>query len=247
MPGSRLTSSPQDPQALSAEEAQLGPRGPGTAAPILCRLPPRRGRRGRGVGARASRARRRPPARCSLRCSSPPRCPACGPSETARRRTLRSSARAGREAATASSARDRLLRGAGQLGLQGGPRQHHGGRIVAKGGGGGCSALGTRRRRQRRSLLLLLRLPPPPPARVWEGASRMSVLSGREPRPLPSAPPLSLSCRQPPEPVHRLAQTSPPPFRPVQRIDPQAPPTPARWEAGTVEGGAVCVWWGAPR
>lgn len=86
--------------------------------------------------------------------------------------TLCSSARAGREAATAPSAQDRLRRGAGQLGLQGGPRQHHGGRIVAKGGGGGCSALGTRRRRQRRSLLLLLLPPPPLPARVWEGASR---------------------------------------------------------------------------
>lgn len=45
---------------------------------------------------------------------------ACGPSGTAKRRTLRSSARAGREAATAPSARDRLRRGAGQLGLQGG-------------------------------------------------------------------------------------------------------------------------------
>lgn len=65
MPGSGLVSSTQDPQALGAEEAQLGPRGPETAAPFLCRLPPRRGRRGRGVGARAARARRRPPARCS--------------------------------------------------------------------------------------------------------------------------------------------------------------------------------------
>lgn len=59
------------------------------------------------------------------------------PRGPARRRTLCSSARAGREAATAPSARDRLRRGAGQLGLQGGPRQHHGRRIVAKGGGGG--------------------------------------------------------------------------------------------------------------
>lgn len=59
------------------------------------------------------------------------------PRGPARRRTLCSSARAGREAATAPSTRDRLRRGAGQLGLQGGPRQHHGRRIVAKGGGGG--------------------------------------------------------------------------------------------------------------
>lgn len=65
-----------------------------------------------------------------------------------------------------------LRRGAGQLRLQGGPRQDHGGRIAAEGGGGGRAALGTRRRRQRRSLLLLLLPPPPPPAWEWEGASR---------------------------------------------------------------------------
>lgn len=139
----------------------------GREARRLQRLPPRATAPARAAGpgrGREGGPGPAPPARPLLLALLRPRCQACGPSGTARGRALSSSARAGREAATAPSARGRLRRGSGQLGLQGGPRQDHGGRIAAEGGGGGGgSALGTRRRRQRRSLLLLL-LPQPPPA-----------------------------------------------------------------------------------
>lgn len=185
-----------------------------------------------------------PPARPLLLALLGPRCPACGSSGTARRRALHSSARAGREAATAPSAEagsGTARCGAGQLRLQRGPRQDHGGRIAAEGGGGGRSALGTRRRRQRRSLLRLL-LPPPPPAWEWEGASRdwLSVRAGAA-----TAAFSSSSSAQPPTcspaPRTRLAHTRPPPATAARLPEPQAPPTPARREAVAQERKRGCA------
>lgn len=166
VPGPWLASSPQDPRALGAEDTRAGRRGPETAAPSSAGDRP-------GAGGRAGALERgrpgpgaaRPPAAPRAARAALPGVRILGDRAAPRSPLVSPRGPRGRDR---SLGRGRLRRGAGQLGLQGGPRQDHGGKIAAEGGGGGRSALGTRRRRQRRSLLLLLLLPPPP-ARLGVG------------------------------------------------------------------------------
>lgn len=60
---------PSGPASPRCRGHSSGAARPGDCGAFLSWRPPRRGRRGRGAGARAARARRRPPARCSSRCS----------------------------------------------------------------------------------------------------------------------------------------------------------------------------------
>lgn len=173
-----------------------------------------------------------PPARPLLLALLGPLCPACGSSGTARRRALLSSARAGREAATAPSAEAGSGAARGSSGYRGGRgRTMEGGsplREVAAAerhwgpGGGGRDApssfCSSRRRRR-----------PPGSGRGLRGTG---CLCGRESQPPPSTPPPP---PQPPTssraPRTRLAHTRPPPPTAARLREPQAPPTPARREA----------------